>query len=52
MPLSLVHMVHMVLGSGKTFAGIMRAYRLLKHARARRALCVLSIPTTLVSRRS
>ena len=48
MPLSLVHMV---LGSGKGFVAVMPVYRLLKHARVRWALCVLSIPATLVSRR-
>ena len=45
-----VSLVQMVLGSGKTFAAVMQVYRLLKHARARRALCFLSISATLVSR--
>lgn len=42
-------LVQMVPGSGKTFAAVMLVYRLLKHIRARRALCFLSIPATLVS---
>ena len=48
-PLSLVQMVP---GSGNTFVAVMQVYRLLKYARARRALCFLTIPANLESLRS